>query len=342
MMIVIVVVVDVVLVVVVVIIVTIVVVIVVEPLLSSFLVSPSAHHVMSNVDRATASAAAAAALESITLDRGEYIALLSHMIADAQTVQNNPPALIPHEDNIVRHVLDVLRPHTTEQGGPLRIQQVAFVPGRSNLIISYPGALVAADSQRPCVSFIGSHMDVVPAEPSKWLRDPFSLVVEGDALFGRGTTDCLGHVALLTIIFRKLAELRPALTLDVHACFIANEEAGGPGVGVDALYERGYLDMMRHGPVVWVDSADSQPCIGSASVLTWELTAHGVLSHSGFPQNGINAIEVVSDAVRALQERFHAEFGPHPDEERYKVCVGRLGDVPVAHAAARSSRRRVQ
>lgn len=28
------------------------------------------------------------------------------------------------------------------------------------------------------VTFIGSHLDVVPANPSTWERDPFKLVVE--------------------------------------------------------------------------------------------------------------------------------------------------------------------
>ena len=41
-----------------------------------------------------------------------------------------------------------------------------------------------------------------------WARDPFSLTVEGDKLFGRGTTDCLGHVALMTLLFTELATRR--------------------------------------------------------------------------------------------------------------------------------------
>ncbi len=40
---------------------------------------------------------------------------------------------------------------------------------------------------------------VVPVgDPKKWTRDPTQLTVEGNKLYGRGVTDCLGHVALLT------------------------------------------------------------------------------------------------------------------------------------------------
>jgi acetylornithine deacetylase len=70
------------------------------------------------------------------------------------------------------------------------------------VIIKYPGVT------DKIVSFVGSHLDVVPASPSSWERDPFTLFREGDLLFGRGTTDCLGHVAMLTDFFATLAEAR--------------------------------------------------------------------------------------------------------------------------------------
>jgi hypothetical protein len=37
-----------------------------------------------------------------------------------------------------------------------------------------------------------------------------------------------------------------------------------PGVGVDGLMAAGKLDKLKNGPVYWVDSADSEPCIGTA------------------------------------------------------------------------------
>jgi len=41
---------------------------------------------------------------------------------------------------------------------------------------------------------------------------------------GRGVTDCLGHVALLTELFVQLGERRPALGPTVVGVYIANEE----------------------------------------------------------------------------------------------------------------------
>lgn len=70
------------------------------------------------------------------------------------------------------------------------------------MIIKYPG------TTDEVVSFIGSHLDVVPADPKNWDEDPFVLRREGDLIYGRGTTDCLGHVAMLTDFFASLAEAR--------------------------------------------------------------------------------------------------------------------------------------
>lgn len=47
-----------------------------------------------------------------------------------------------------------------------------------------------------------------------------------------------------------------------------------PGVGVETLMEA---------PVIWIDCSDSQPCIGTAGVITWTLKATGKLFHSGLP-----------------------------------------------------------
>lgn len=71
------------------------------------------------------------------------------------------------------------------------------------------------------MTFIGSHFDVVPADPETWDRDPFKLIREDDNLYGRGTTDCLGHVAMITELFIQLAEKKPNLKRKIVAVFIA-------------------------------------------------------------------------------------------------------------------------
>ena len=257
------------------------------------------------------------AIDALRMDTARYTALLSSLVGEAERLQNNPAQnLYPQEDEASKHVLAALAPHTVEQGGPLRVERVSFIEGRGNVIITYPG------EGEGSVAFVGAHMDVVPANPENWSRDPFALSVEGDELHGRGTTDCLGHVALLTELMLQLAVSRPALHRTVTAILIANEENGVvENIGVDRLMASGKMDHLKSGPVIWVDSADSQPCIGTAGSVTWTLKATGKLFHSGLPHKGINALELANAAVAQLQDHFYEAFPPVEGETTHKFMT---------------------
>ncbi|CAE7352077.1 unnamed protein product, partial [Symbiodinium microadriaticum] len=194
--------------------------------------------------------------------------------------------------------------------------RVTFVEGRGNVIIKYPG------TTDKIVSFVGSHLDVVPADPVNWDRDPFVFSKEGDLLYGRGTTDCLGHVALLTDFFATLAQARPALKTTIACIFIANEENGSfRGIGVDQLSLEGYMEFLKAGPVFWIDAADSQPCLGTAGVIPWKLEVTGKLFHSGLPHKAINSIEMAMDCVNYIQTQFYREFARDPREDQYSFTT---------------------
>ncbi|GKU95743.1 hypothetical protein SLEP1_g9066 [Rubroshorea leprosula] len=249
-----------------------------------------------------------------TLDKDSFVSLLTKLIGESVFVQNNPPELIPVEDKVVKHVLDVLLPYsTTNGGGPLIVNHVAYFPGRGNLIVEYPGT-----EPGKILSFVGMHMDVVTANPNDWEFDPFSLGIDGDKLRGRGTTDCLGHVALVTELMKKLGETKPKLKSTVVAVFIANEENSSiTGVGVDALVKDKLLDKLKNGPLFWIDTADKQPCIGTGGMIPWKLHVTGKLFHSGLAHKAINPLELAMEALKEIQQRFYKDFPPHPQEQVY-------------------------
>ncbi|EFJ21664.1 hypothetical protein SELMODRAFT_106336 [Selaginella moellendorffii] len=252
-------------------------------------------------------------VKALQLDDDAFIALLRKLIGEAKHLQNNPPELIPREDLAARHVLEVLMPLSTEYGGPLVVKHVIYTEGRGNVIVEYPGTEVGK-----IVSFVGCHMDVVTANPDDWEFDPFSLSIDGDKLRGRGTTDCLGHVALVTDLMRQLAEKKPKLKSTVVAVFIANEENSSVvDIGVDGLVKDGLLDSLKNGPLFWIDTADKQPCIGTGGMISWKLTAYGKLFHSGLPHKAINPLELCMEAMKEIQTRFYSDFPAHPSEERY-------------------------
>jgi len=162
---------------------------------------------------------------------------------------------------------------------------------------------------------------VVPADRALegWDRDPFELHVGSDGtLYGRGVTDCLGHVALVTELIAALGErgLRPERTL--KAVLISNEEeAPLPEIGLDYAVSAGALESLKDGTIYWLDSADFGPTVGTGGMAMWSLSASGVPGHSGMMQNCVNALELGAAASRALVEWFEKAYPPHPDEERW-------------------------
>ena len=253
----------------------------------------------------------------LSLNRNRFIETLSQLVAQGSRLQNAPSSrLIPEESLACDIVERRLRPLETE--GFLTMQRCS-APGqesRPSLLICVPGA------GRGTLGLVGAHFDVVPADrvAEQWLTDPFELAVEADGtLRGRGVTDCLGHIALLTELLLELHDrnIRPEHTL--YIVMIANEEERAlPGIGLEYLNEQGLLEPLKQGTVYWLDSADFGPTIGTGGIATWELLAYGVAGHSGMPHNCVNAIELAMATSQALCAWFAIQLPPHPDEARWK------------------------
>lgn len=248
------------------------------------------------------------------LNVNEFVDLLSKLVGETKNLQNNPKMGIhPEEALAARHVLSYLKPYGTESGGPLIIEELIYVKNRPNIKITLPGTM-----EGKYIGFVGSHLDVVPANPELWERDPFVLTVEGDRCYGRGSTDCLCHVALLSCLLKDLCEKKTKLNRSVVVVFIAGEEGGENGVGVDKVVEAGKIAELAGGePVYWIDAADSQPCAGTFGVLQWSLKASGRLYHSGMPNKTVNPIELLHESMKKIQERFYKEYGPRYEEKRW-------------------------
>lgn len=254
-------------------------------------------------------------MQTLALDEPRFLSLLSDLVAFGPRLANSPSAgLIPEEKLAADRVLASLAPHLA--AGRVKAELLA-APGhekRPNLVLTLPG------EGSGIVGFVGAHFDVVPAdrEGEGWLRDPWQLEVEGGQLYGRGVTDCLGHVALLTDLVVGLCErgMRPKKTLKV--VLISNEEeAPLPEIGLDYAASVGALDDLQAGTIYWLDSADFGPTVGTGGMAMWRLEATGVGGHSGFTQNCVNALELANASARALVEWFEQRFPAHPDEARW-------------------------
>jgi acetylornithine deacetylase len=67
----------------------------------------------------------------------------------------------------------------------------------------------------------------------------------------------------------------------------------------------------------WIDSADSNPCVGTGTAITWKLTAKGRKGHSGLPFDAVNPLLMCYEALMVIMEKYHKKYAAHPDEDKY-------------------------
>jgi acetylornithine deacetylase len=127
---------------------------------------------------------------------------------------------------------------------------------------------------------------------------------------------------MLCHLLKRLASERAQLSCNVVAVFIASEEGGGLGVGVDMLVKHGELDFLKNGPFYWVDSANFGPTMATAGMIQWEMTVTGKLFHSGFPDKAINPITFGTQAIAQIQRKFYDAFPATEREREYKFATG--------------------
>jgi len=232
----------------------------------------------------------------LSFDNNRFLSILARLVELGPELQNAPNAnLVPKEVLASNVVMEYLRPLASAGFLSMQTYCAKGMESRPSLVITVPG------EREETVGLVGAHFDVVPADRvlENWVSDPFKLTIEPDGtLRGRGVTDCLGHVALLTELLLELhaARMKPRRT--IHVVMIANEEERTvPGIGLEYLAELGALEPLKSGPLYWLDSADFGPTLGTGGIATWSLRATGVPGNSGMPHNCVNALELCMAAA---------------------------------------------
>lgn len=147
----------------------------------------------------------------------------------------------------------------------------------------------------PALYFHG-HYDVVPAQsPSQ-----FTPRLEGDALFGRGSSDMKSGLVAMLYAARALKMAGVRLNGRLELLFVPDEETGGE-YGSGALAAAGRLGADGIGMLL------PEPTSGvvwnaNRGAITLEISVKGRAAHVGLQQQGINAVERALPILSSLFE----------------------------------------
>ena len=150
---------------------------------------------------------------------------------------------------------------------------------------------------KPSICFTG-HLDTVPLGKTAWQKDPFGGEVDGDRVYGRGSSDMKAGVAAMLLMARSLAKMSSsevAITLVLTA-------------GEETCCEGGYHvarlgnTLGKAGAIIVGEPTSNYPLIGHKGCVRFEITTKGITAHASMPELGENAIHKAAQVVTKLQE----------------------------------------
>ena len=144
---------------------------------------------------------------------------------------------------------------------------------------------------------LSGHTDVVPVAGQNWSSDPFTLREASGKLYGRGTCDMKGFVAVCLAMAETFKQA--ALPIPIHFAFSYDEEIGCLGVR-DLIAE---LNDREIKPLACIVGEPTSMQIVSAhkGMLDTRCTVTGCAGHSSQPDKGVNAIVAASRLIDKIQ-----------------------------------------
>jgi acetylornithine deacetylase len=156
---------------------------------------------------------------------------------------------------------------------------------------------------------LSGHTDVVPVDGQPWSSDPWVLTERDGRLYGRGTCDMKGFLALALAAAPDLA--RATLRKPVHLAFSYDEEVGC--LGAPDMIEVIANDLPRPALVVVGEPTDMVAVRAHKGIASFIVTVTGREAHSSLTHLGVSAnmaaIKLMGLLVE-LSEKLEREADP--------------------------------
>ncbi|MGZ3375391.1 MAG: acetylornithine deacetylase [Phenylobacterium sp.] len=174
--------------------------------------------------------------------------------------------------------------------------------GKSNLLATIGPAIEGG-------AVLSGHTDVVPVDGQPWSTEPFTIVEKDGRLYGRGTCDMKGFLALALATVPDLIAAKPRRP--VHLAFSYDEETGC--LGAPAMIDLIAREVPKPAFVVVGEPTDMVAVNGHKGIATFHVTVTGREAHSSQTQQGVSAVmEAVKlmASLNDLAERLEHEADP--------------------------------
>jgi acetylornithine deacetylase len=217
----------------------------------------------------------------------QFVSLLSRLVGISSI--NSTLSNGPGEGELAEFVLSYLQ----KLNLAAEIQTIA--PGRANVIAVLPG------NRRESSLLLNSHLDTVGVDG---MIHPFTLKQEDDKLYGRGTYDMKGSIAVMLLLADHFSTHPPPL--DILLTFVADEE--DLSAGMEHLVNNWLSDFSpRPSGAIFLEPTEEEIGVCHKGFNWYELEVIGKAAHGSRPEQGIDAILPLRSVLDELS-RIQAEL----------------------------------
>lgn len=216
---------------------------------------------------------------------------------------------------ILQEVVRIKSINGNEKDVALYLQKLLSEHGIDSKLIDYDenrSSLVAeiGEKNKRVLGFTG-HMDVVDTgDSSLWKYDPFSAHIEGNKLYGRGSTDMKSGLVAMVIAMIELKESEVRLDGMIRLLATVGEEVGE--LGAEQLTKYGYADNLS-GLIVGEPSNYNLVYTHMGSI-NYSVSSKGKEAHSSMPEQGINAINNLMKFMNLINKKMNQISKDYADE----------------------------
>ena len=167
---------------------------------------------------------------------------------------------------------------------------------------------------------LSGHTDTVPITDQAWTYDPFHLTQKDNKLYGRGTADMKGFLAL--ILSRVPKMISANLSKPIHLAFSYDEEIGC--VGVHRLLD--FINSNSIKPVFCIvgEPTSMEVVIGHKGKCAYQVVVKGLACHSGQAPFGVNAVDYAAKLISYIAEIAKEKSIKGPFDYDYEVPYSTL------------------
>lgn len=239
---------------------------------------------------------------------------LSRLIGFDTTTRNSNLALI-----------DFVKDYLNQQNISSRL---SYDPNeqKANLFATLPGH----DGNVQGGLIFSGHTDVVPVDGQLWDTDPFVMKQIKDRLYGRGTSDMKGFIAVALSLIPELQNLK--LSHPIHFALSYDEEIGCRGAPF--MISDFQASGIKPKACIVGEPSNMRPVIAHKGIQVFRCKVHGQAAHSSLTPEGCNAIDYAAELIRYIREFANQLRQAGPFDQAYDVPFTTISTNMIKGGAA--------